>query len=149
MSVLEAPKGNKTKGTDPNVWVTESNLMAVWPLNMQEIKLHDQMTSQAYKIYIKYVKLSEIIAACMLYIFFCIYKILEILRYIILPGISLDVTGGTQTVETLQHFADRFKRSLKGVCCLFSAIKYEDIYGITLMRNNGTLENQGYGFAQC
>lgn len=69
--------------------------MALWLLNMQEVKLHDQMTAQAFK-YIKYINLPEITAACMLYIFFCIYKILEILSCIVFPGISLDVTGGTE-----------------------------------------------------
>ena len=93
--VLEAPQGNRTQVIELNAWVTESNLMALCPLNMQEVKLHDQKTAQTFK-YIKYMKLPEITAACMLYIFFCISKILEILRRIIFPGISLDVTGGTQ-----------------------------------------------------
>jgi len=48
---------------------------------MQEVKFHNQMTAQAFK-YIKYMKLPEMHS-------FCIYKILELLRCIIFPGISL------------------------------------------------------------
>lgn len=50
---------------------------------------------------------------------------------------------------TLQLFADHFKRRVKGVCYLLSAVKYEEIYGISLMRNSGTLANQWYDCARC